>query len=93
MTAHTPPPKGVTQAVIAQPRRDFLKFLAGAGISYALGRSHVSAQTPAGQHTPATLILMNGRIKPLIYICGYPPTTNLDNISVTYMACSAALIS
>jgi hypothetical protein len=45
-----------------QPRRDFLKSMAIAGLSYALGGSHVSAQGLAGQDLGATMVLMNGRI-------------------------------
>src|SRR5262245_31858721 len=47
----------------------------------------------ATKATPQRNLVNMGVLRPLIYICGYPPTPNLDHMSVTYMACSTALIS
>jgi hypothetical protein len=35
----------------------------------------------AAKATPQRNLVNMGVLLPLIYICGYPPTTNLDNIS------------
>jgi hypothetical protein len=45
-----------------QTRRTFFKSAAAAGLAYAIGGRHLSAQTATGQRPDADLILMNGRI-------------------------------
>ena len=43
-------------------RRTFFKSAAAAGLAYAIGGHQMSAQTAAGQHPEADMILMNGRL-------------------------------
>src|SRR5918999_892144 len=63
MCARPPSPaEGASRMFSEHTRRTFFKSAAAAGLAYAIGGHQMSAQTAAGQHPEADLILMNGRL-------------------------------